>query len=251
LDKDYSGWEITPKTGVIERNREGSESRRFTVELTPNASTEQNVDILEISTNNYAEDGDQYYTLGIPTENCMLSDDEDQSAHVIVRARTNITRAPIETYCSNFSCSEELVEKSNRPDCDFYDGEWIKASGTGCYVDIENHSWKCLTNTPISLVSVNTSNIPNECEIIIPSGDNNKVSQPVSGETNVLYASLKRKKVDVIVSLRNTLDKYTNVRVREENFSFDEICKKEDAPCTFNVLAGTPIVFTHQEFGQD
>ena len=251
LDKDYSGWEITPKTDVIERNREGSESRRFTVELTPNASTEQNVDILEISTNNNAEDGDQYYTLGIPTENCMLSDDEDQSAHVIVRARTNITRAPIETYCSNFSCSEELVEKSNRPDCDFYDGEWIKASGTGCYVDIENHSWKCLTNTPISLVSVNTSSVPQECEIIIPSGDNNKVSQPVSGETNVLYASLKRKKVDVIVSLRNTLDKYTNVRVREENFSFDEICKKEDAPCTFNVLAGTPIVFTHQEFGQD
>ena len=248
IDNDeFPGWTITPKEGVTERSGR-SGKRFFTAEVTPNASEEQDVEILTISTTDAADDGDLWIYLSTPTELCKLG---AYTAHkVYVRAHTNINREPVSTYCSRFNCSETLRERSSDPDCE-YEGEWITVSGgTGCRDGVKNYSWSCLTNTPISLGTVNESDIPSYCEVVLPT-ENNTITQPIGGQSADLYASLKRKRVQVTVNLRNALDKDTYVRIQEQAYSLNETCTKENSPCTFSVLAGTPIVFSHEEFGED
>ena len=248
IDQTFPGWHITPLSGVTERSGSGS-ALYYTVEVTPNASEAQDVEIFTISADDDAVDGDMYFTLSAPTELCRLGSGNSINHHIYVRAHTTVNRAELSDYCANFSCDEILTEQSNRPDCEL-GSEWIIANGTACGNVETNYSWTCLTNTPISLAAVTSSNIPQGCEIIIPP-TNNTISNPIGGQTVNLYGSLKRKKVEVTVNLRNAFDKDTYVRIREQAFTLDETCTKENSPCTFSVLAGTPIVFSHEEFGED
>ena len=247
-DRSYEGWTITPLAGVTERSGSGNK-RQFTVEVTPNATDEQDVNILTLTTDSNPDDGDLYITLSTPTELCQLGPPPDIIYHVYVRAHTSINRAPISDYCTANSCSPELLEKSQQPDCD-YDHPWITINGSSCKESSTNNSWSCLTNTPISLSAINVSDIPSECEVVIPT-ENNTIETPVGGESETLYASLKRKRVNLTVKLRNALDKDSYVQVREEYYDLNETCKKEDSPCTYRVLAGTPITFSHVEVGED
>ena len=244
-------WTFTPKANVTERSGSGFGTRYFTVEVTPNATEEQDIEILTISTGSNADDGDSYITLSTPTENCKLGAGNELTYHVKVRARISINRSPIETYCDDYpdNCDISLQEKLEHPDCE-YVNEWVTVNGTSCTVESTNNSWKCLTNTAISIESVHADKIPSECEIIIPSV-NNSINNPVGGESKNLYASLKRKKVELVVNLRNALDKDSYVHVKELNYSLNEICTKENSPCKYQVFAGTPISFSHSEYGED
>lgn len=255
IDREIAGWTITPLAGVTRRDSSSGSRLYYTVEVTPNATEAQDVNVLKISTNGPSDNGDMYLTLTPPTELCQISSLVSENVyHVKVRAYTFVNRYPVSDYCnqSGVTCDADLQEKSARPDCDFYSNEWVKANGTSCSVLETNDSWKCLTNNPITLTPVNAGEIPNrECEIVIPSGDKNRIATPEGGENHVLYASLKRKKVEVTVNIRNALDGNTNVQTVGNSYSLNETCTREDRPCTYKVLAGTPIVFSHNEFGED
>ncbi len=252
IEGSYTGWTITPKAGVAEYSSVGNK-RYYSVEVTANSS-ERNVELFTISTNESSEDGDMYISLTPPTENCLLSSNVDESIHhVYVKARTTINRGTIEDYCyKNPSdatvCNDDMLE---RPNCENYDNEWVTATGTGCRVLGTNDTWKCLTNSPISLASVYANEIPPECEIVIPSSDMNRLSNPVAGESEYLYASLKRKKVELTVKTLYAQDRNTYVNVREPEFSLNESCTHGDGECTYRVYAGTPIVISHEEIGDD
>lgn len=248
INQPISDWTITTKPGVTARSGSGS-ALYYTVEVTPNATEEQDVEIFTISAGSNADDGDMYLTLSAPTELCRLVSGAGLTHHVYLRAHTTINRAELSDYCHVNDCDEDMSEKSERPDCEISD-EWIIAHGTACSIVEKNYSWKCLTNTAISLASVSSADIPQACEIIIPS-TNNSITSPVGGETKNLYASLKRKKVEVTVNLKNAFDKKTSVTLQGQQYTSSQTCTKENSPCTFNVLAGEPIVFTHEESGED
>jgi hypothetical protein len=254
IDREIAGWTITPLAGVTRRDSSSGSRLYYTVEVTPNVTEAQDVNVLKISTNGPSDNGDMYLTLTPPTELCQISSLISENVyHVKVRAYTFVNRYPVSDYCnqSGVTCDADLQEKSARPDCESYYNEWVKANGTGCSVLETNDSWKCLTNSPITLTSVNVNEVPSrECEIVIPSGDKNRIATPEGGENHVLYASLKRKKVEVTVNIRNALDGSTNVQVAGD-YSLNETCSREDKPCTYKVLAGVPIVFSHNEFGED
>ena len=248
INQPISDWTITTKPGVTARSGSGS-ALYYTVEVTPNATEEQDVEIFTISAGSNADDGDMYLTLSAPTELCRLVSGAGLTHHVYLRAHTTINRAELSDYCHVNDCDDDMSEKSERPDCEISD-EWIIAHGTACSIVEKNYSWKCLTNTAISLASVSSADIPQACEIIIPS-TNNSITSPVGGETKNLYASLKRKKVEVTVNLKNAFDKKTSVTLQGQQYTSSQTCTKENSPCTFNVLAGEPIVFTHEESGED
>ena len=248
INQPISDWTITTKPGVTARSGSGG-ALYYTVEVTPNATEEQDVEIFTISAGSNADDGDMYLTLSAPTELCRLVSGAGLTHHVYLRAHTTINRAELSDYCHVNDCDDDMSEKSERPDCEISD-EWIIAHGTACSIVEKNYSWKCLTNTAISLASVSSADIPQACEIIIPS-TNNSITSPVGGETKNLYASLKRKKVEVTVNLKNAFDKKTSVTLQGQQYTSSQTCTKENSPCTFNVLAGEPIVFTHEESGED
>lgn len=248
INQAINGWTITPKAGVTARSGSGS-ALYYTVEVTPNATAEQDVEIFTISASSNADDGDMYFTLSAPTELCRLVSGAGLNHHVYLRAHTTINRGELSDYCAINDCDEDMQEKSERPDCEISD-EWVIAHGTACSIVEKNYSWKCLTNTAISLASVSSADIPQACEIIIPS-TNNTITTPVGGETRNLYGSLKRKKVELIVNLKNAFDKSTSVTLQGQSYSQSETCTKENSPCTFHVLAGEQYVFTHEEYGED
>ncbi|SHN00123.1 pilus assembly PilX N-terminal domain-containing protein [Fibrobacter sp. UWB7] len=248
INQPISDWTITTKPGVTARSGSGS-ALYYTVEVTPNATEEQDIEIFTISAGSNADDGDMYLTLSAPTELCRLVSGAGLTHHVYLRTHTTINRAELSDYCHVNDCDDDMSEKSERPDCEISD-EWIIAHGTACGIVEKNYSWKCLTNTAISLASVSSADIPQACEIIIPS-TNNSITSPVGGETKNLYASLKRKKVEVTVNLKNAFDKNTSVTLQGQQYTSSQTCTKENSPCTFNVLAGEPIVFTHEESGED
>lgn len=247
LDDDYPGWHTVPATGVTERVGKGFGTRFFTVEVTPNMTAEQDIDILTITTDANADDGDLYIYLSTPTELCKLG--SNTVHHVKVMGHTTINRASIAEYCSTHSCDENLQEKSYALDCD-YDSKWVTVSGTGCSEKVQNNSWSCLTNTAISLTSINADAIPTECEIVIPSIDNT-IDHPVAGQTEYLYASVKRKRVNLTVELNNATDNRTYINVYDSYTTNNYQCTKANSPCTFKVLAGSPITISHEDFGED
>ncbi|MBR6124936.1 pilus assembly PilX N-terminal domain-containing protein [Candidatus Saccharibacteria bacterium] len=248
LNEVYPGWTIVPQSGIT-TERSGSGGKRYTVKL-PASNSERDVDILRIITSETADDGDMYLTLTTPTEHCQLAQTET-TYHVYLKARTNITRASISDYCNVFSSDNEICnnEVLERPDCDYYNNEWVTATGTGCSVNMTNNSWKCLTNTPISLAAVYANDVPPECEVIIPSS-NNRINNPVGGTEAILYASIKRKKIELTVKTQYAQEKNTYIRIQEQDYSLDETCPS-DSICKFKVLAGTPVVFSHEEYGED
>ncbi len=248
-----SGWTVTPPSGATYiKERSGGFSGRhyYTVEVTPNASEDQIIDVLKVSTEADAQDGDIHISLTTPTEQCIIGGSKN-THHVYVRGHLYITRASISDYCDNFTCDAATLEKSHYPDC-IYEGEWITVSGTGCSEIVKNDRWSCLTNTAISLVSVNESDIPSNCEIVIPT-DNNSIDEPHSGESQNLYASLKHKKVELTVKLKDNKDDDTYVRVYDQMTSTEHRCTKNSTPypCQYNIIAGAPIIISHEDYGED
>ena len=137
IDKEIAGWTITPLAGVTRRDSSSGSRLYYTVEVTPNVTEAQDVNVLKISTNGPSDNGDMYLTLTPPTELCQISSLVSENVyHVKVRAYTFVNRYPVSDYCnqSGVTCDAVLQEKSARPDCDFYSNEWVKANGTGCSV---------------------------------------------------------------------------------------------------------------------
>lgn len=247
----YGGWsvELAPSGGatITERSGSGSNKRYYTVEVTPNATEEQNINLLKVTTEEGAADGDIYVTLSSPTVKCKIGG--RHTHHVYVMGHTSINRGSLADYCARYTCDETFREKQLSPDCN-YTGEWVTISGTGCSEHLPNNSWSCLTNTPLSLESVNEENIPSNCEVILPT-ENNTIDEPQSGNNYTLYASLVQKKIELTVKLNDAKDDYTYIRVYDQYFMEEHRCKKSESPCTFKVIAGSHVVISHEDYGTD
>ena len=247
ISDEYAGWTVIPAPGVTERLG-GGHKRYFTVEVTPNASETQRVNLLTVETEESAVDGDLYIALSTPTELCMIGKTNVQ--HIYVMGHTPVSRETLSDYCAKYSdCTESELEKKDYPDC-YYEGEWIRATGTNCSEVVKNDKWSCLTTSPISLEAVNTDDIPANCEVIFPH-DHNTVEEPKSGDLATLYASLKKKMVELTIQIKDAKDPATYVRVYDEQTLKENICTKENAPCTFKVIAGAPIVISHEDYNKD
>ena len=213
---EYSGWTIstasTDLAGVKVTQRDSSSGHRlyFTVEVSPNTEA-QEVPILKLSTNEDPAYGDMYIDLIPPTENCLIGTITEH--HIMVRGRANINRASISDYCnkSGIDCENiawgntTLAEMNSRMNCAGVEGlEWVTAQCRSRKVIIENESWSCLTDDPITLVKVNENAIPSRCEAaVIPVGDSNKIENALGGESYNLYASLKWRKVKLTIKAKN------------------------------------------------
>jgi hypothetical protein len=250
VSTEYPGWTITPKSGVTERTGGGaSDKRYFSVQVTPNASEDQTVELLTISTTDDATDGDIYITLTPPLELCRLVGSKS-SHHVFAMGHTFVNRGSIKDYCENYSdCSDSDRKKAEYLDCD-YDGEWITVNGSGCTAIVKNDRWSCLTTSSISLETINADDIPSNCEIVFPE-EHNAVSEPQSGSNYYLYASLKRKKVELTVDFENAKDENSYIRVYDQATMEENRCGKSESPCTYKIVAGAPIIISHVDYGDD
>lgn len=256
----YSGWTITPKPGVTARSGSVNGRRFFSVEVTPNATEKQIIDILTVETTADAADGDIQIFLTSPLELCKMG--TNTAHHIYVMGRSYVNRGSLSDYCSRKDkeadspfngnqCEGTIyLEKKDYPDCD-YNKEWVTVNGSGCSVLTENERWSCMTGNEISFETVDASSIPSDCEIIIPT-EYNTITSPVGGEAKFLYASLKRKKIELTVNFKDAKNDLTKIRVYNQTTAeAPNICTKAESPCTYPITAGDHIIISHEDVDED
>lgn len=246
------GWEIVPKAGVSQRMGSGGYKVYYTVKTTASATEEKTMDVLTIKSTENALDGNMTLMLTTPLTNCNIG---EIPVHIVkLRGRANVMLGKISDYCNiseneSYCTSKHYFEKSQYLDCYLVGQRWIEAYGDACSEKNSNTNWVCKTSKSINLRQVSNS-IPNHCEVVIPE-ENNSVQDPAGGETYTLYASIKRKKVNLTIDFNEAEDDRTQVTVYDalENASFT--CTYEQRECTFKVYAGAEIVLDHNDYGID
>ena len=172
----------------------------------------------------------------------------------VASSSVTINRAGLKEYCAleGVSCSDDMKATANRPDCKSEGMQsWVKAVGTSgsttnnCSITDPNESWTCGVSTAIELSTADlTDNVPAGCEVIIPSdATHNKISNPQSGDTHTLYASLKAKIYDFTVSF-NGEKTGKQVEVRSDRFADGpKTCaySTSSPSCTYQLYAGDKV----------
>lgn len=251
------GWTVTPVTGTSLTLRESSDIEKvYTLTFKPNVST---IDLFTVTTTASAPKGSVFIYLRSPMIGCTIK--PPSSTQVLMTGYVSVERASISEYCekseNSQTCSEKGYDaKADALDCDgFVSGEWIRASGTNVTVTELNNKWSAGTNTAISLKSMH--NIPEYCELLLPT-ENNSILQAQQNGEYTLYASLKRKRYTLVVNTKDATDGDTKVSVYygESKDSYTDgttsICDKDsDGNLVCNVYAGWYVKTTYTEAGED
>ena len=233
-----SGWHLNLGPGTALRS-----GNVYTVTVGANAPSQNAFNI-------YADDGavagTVTFQLTSPCTGCTIGSQNVEN--VVMTGSAIVTRGSIADYCAAYgaSCNNDnkYASVANRPDCNT-DKEWVTANCTGSSTQSANNTWRCGTNTAITLRSVN---VPSGCELFIPL-ENNTISAPQNGGNYTLYASLKRIPYTLTIHRKGASSGNTKVKVFvSETNTFSETptytCSNNE--CSFSVYSAQRVKLTYE-----
>lgn len=247
-----SGWTIETPAGVEARDGSGGYKAYYSVKASALATANRVLDVLKIKANDDAEDGRVTFVLTTPLKNCNIGANPIQ--YVFLKGHSTINLGSLEDFCninSEYCATKGYDKKKDYLNCDLssISQGWIKAVGNACSEINMNESWKCKSKGSIHLEAAGAT-IPNICELIIPE-EYNIIEQPVGGESYNLFASVKRKKVDLTVDFDLAKDNSTQIHIYDELADEHFYCTWAQRECTFKVYAGAAIHLYHSEGSAD
>lgn len=247
-----SGWTIETPAGVEARDGSGGYKAYYSVKASALATANRVLDVLKIKANDDAEDGRVTFVLTTPLKNCNIGANPIQ--YVFLKGHSTINLGSLEDFCninSEYCATKGYDKKKDYLNCDLssISQGWIKAVGNACSEINMNESWKCKSKGSIHLEAAGAT-IPNICELIIPE-EYNIIEQPVGGESYNLFASVKRKKVDLTVDFDLAKDNSTQIHIYDELADEHFYCTWAQRECTFKVYAGAAIHLYHSEGSTD
>lgn len=238
-----TGWHLTPAAGTALRS-----GNVYKVTVNANAASAK---IFDVSADNDASAGTVVFQLVSPCSGCTIGNQDVES--VIMTGSAVVNRYGLSTYCQDFSTScdgtNNYATYANRPDCETSE-PWVVASCTGSSTLQTNDSWRCGTNSAITLEDLT---IPSGCELFLPT-DNNTVSAPQNNGTYKLYASLKRIPYTLTIQRQGASTSATkvNVFVSETNtFGNTADFSCDQSECSYSVYYGQYVKLTYTVSGDD
>ncbi len=199
-----------------------------------------------------------YFELTEPLNGCLIGTPSVYT--VSISGSADINRSPIpQTYCTDHStlvatnnqsydCDD--VTSADWPSCDatLQSGEWVYPSCNSLVTTDENNAWTCGTNLAISLQKQSVSQY---CLAFI--ADTSLEAE--TGETYTLFASLKRKPVELYVKSEGLVGSATlevaAAKSGDAGYQVLSSTTERNGYKVYQVYAGYRVKFTAKDFGSN
>ncbi|MCQ2091280.1 MAG: hypothetical protein MJY85_01230 [Fibrobacter sp.] len=199
-----------------------------------------------------------YFELTEPLNGCLIGTPSVYT--VSISGSADINRSPIpQTYCTDHStlvatnnqsydCDD--VTSADWPSCDatLQSGEWVYPSCNSLVTTDENNAWTCGTNLAISLQKQSVSQY---CLAFI--ADTSLEAE--TGETYTLFASLKRKPVELYVKSEGLAGSATlevaAAKSGDAGYQVLSSTTERNGYKVYQVYAGYRVKFTAKDFGSN